>query len=171
MCGQLSPIPCGIQVVVVRHVLERHRASNTGRLVASCLQGAELLSYAAPEPEHHFDPSTLVEAGSWLLYPRPGARTPQERVERLIVLDATWSQARKMSQRLPGLSRLPALALPAPMRALPRLRQGQCPEHMSTAEAVIAALRHFGEERAATHLEAVLREAVRRFSLPRRKAR
>lgn len=153
----------------MRHVLERHRASNTGRLIPHCLQGGQLQEYATPERD--FEEAGLAAPDTWLLYPRPGARQPTQAPRRLVVLDATWSQARKMGQRIRGLSSLPAVALPPPQVALPRLRKGREPEQMSTAESVIAALRLFGEDSAASHLEGVLREVASRFALPRRKAR
>jgi DTW domain-containing protein YfiP len=167
MCAQFRQIPCGIELVVLRHYLEFHRASNTGRLVARSLRPSRLLDYAAPDAP--LDCSQLAGEDTWILYPSSSARVPETPPKRIIALDATWPQARKMFQRIPELHGLPSLALPPPSAALPRMRKTKSAEQMSTAEACIAALRLFGEEPAAKHLEATLREAVRRFALPMRK--
>ena len=167
MCELIRAAPCALEMVVLRHHLETHRASNTGRIVARSLAGAKLASYAAPD--HALNRGLFDGPNTWILYPSPNARVPDVAPERLVVLDATWPQARKMYQRIPELRRLPALALPPPNQALPRMRKTQRPEQMSTAEACIAALRVLGDSSAADHLESTLREAVRRFALPKRK--
>lgn len=167
MCAQLESVPCPVQIVLVRHVLERERNSNTGRLVARALAGAQILDYASPQGQ--LDTGLLRQPGTALLYPQDGGRSPEQPPTRLLVLDASWSQARRMTQRIPALRGLPRLTLPAPRTALPRLRRGRGPEQMSTAESVVVALRALGHEAPADHLESLLRELVRRFALPQRR--
>jgi DTW domain-containing protein YfiP len=156
-----------MEVVILRHILERERNSNTGRLAARALEGASLVEYASPD--HPWDPAALLRGDTWLLYPRPGSELPERLPDRLLVLDASWSQARRMAQRIPELQGLPTLALPPPALALPRLRNAGRPEQMSTAESVVAGLRALGQSAPADHLEGLLRELVRRFSLPQRR--
>ena len=166
LCDGITPIACGARIVVLRHVLERRRNSNTGRLVGAALGGALVLDYAVPEAP--IDVGALAGPDSALLYPRPG--TPLlTSPRRVIVLDASWSQARRMAQRIAPLRQMATLSLPAPVWELPRMREGKAPEQMSTAESAIAALRLLGESAAADHLERLLRELVRRFALPKRK--
>lgn len=166
LCSEITPIPCGIEVVVLRHALERRRNSNTGRLVGAALAGSKVLDYAvANEP---LDLSVLARAGTALLYPRQGP-VASPFPTRIILLDASWSQARRMAQRIPELRGMPTLSLTAPTAVIPRMREGKSPEQMSTAESAIAALRLLGEEEAAGHLESLLRELVRRFALPKRR--
>ena len=74
-----------------------------------------------------------------------------------------------MAQRIPELRGLPTLALPVPEKPLPRLRRASKAEQMSTAESVVAALRVLKQDAAAAHLEFLLCEMVRRFSLPQRR--
>ncbi|MCP4446260.1 MAG: DTW domain-containing protein [Myxococcales bacterium] len=166
LCAEITRIPCGVEIVVLRHVMERRRNSNTGRLVARALEGAKVLEYALREEP--LDTAVLAGANTALLYPRPSSvDAPQP--TRLILLDASWSQARRMAQRIPELRSMPSLSLPTPIRVLPRMREGKAPEQMSTAESAIAALRLLGEVAAADHLEVLLRELVRRFALPKRR--
>jgi DTW domain-containing protein YfiP len=158
---------CPIQLVILRHTLESKRNSNTGRLVAAALAGTRVLEYGSPtEP---WDSSPLQQADTWLLYPKPGASVPQSLPKQLVILDGSWSQARRMSQRIPALWKMPTLALPPPATPLPRLRTGQGLQQMSTAESVVSALRLLGQDQPAHHLETLLRELVRRFALPQRR--
>lgn len=167
LCERIVAASCPIEVLVLRHTLERKRNSNTGRLVAGALAGARLMEYASPsEP---WDPAALSEDSTWLLYPGPGAQRPVGLPRRLVVLDGSWSQARRMAHRIPELLHMPRLALPPPANPLPRLRTGQLSEQMSTAESVVAALRSLEQHAPAEHLEKLLRELVRRFSLPQRR--
>ncbi len=167
LCAQITRAACDVEVVVLRHSLEAKRNSNTGRLVASALQGAELWEYASPDVP--IDLNELVVPNTWLLYPHSNASHPATLPKRLIVLDGSWSQARRMAHRIPQLRNLPCLALPPPAKALPRLRKGQSDEQMSTAESVVAALRGLHQEAAACHLEHLLEELVYRFGVTRRK--
>ena len=167
LCAEITRAPCEIEIIVLRHVLERERNSNTGSLVSRALQGARLLEYASPE--HGWDPQELCMPNTSLLYPKPGVSQPARLPSRLVILDATWPQARRMSQRIPELRGMPTLALPPPSQVLPRMRDGAAPEQMSTAESTVAALRLLGQDGPADHLERLLRELVRRFSLPQRR--
>lgn len=133
-----------------------------------CLEGARVLNYADREAE--FDVAALSGPDTWILYPQAGAKPSSTAPpKRIIALDATWPQARKMLRKIPALRGLPRLALPCPETSLPRMRRTSSPEQMSTAESVVVALRSLGQTSAADHLEAQLREVVRRFTLPMRR--
>ncbi|MBL4633467.1 MAG: DTW domain-containing protein [Kofleriaceae bacterium] len=163
LCADLVRVPCAVEVVVVRHILETHRNSNTGGLATRCLKGARLVEYA--NPESPIDWQDLVAGDTWLLYPKPGAKIPSELPERLIVVDGTWPQARRMVQRNKALYELPCLALPEPSKALPRMRKGARPEQMSTAESIATALHVLQQHAAAEQVEWALRKMIRQISL------
>ena len=101
---------------------------------------------------------------SYVLFPQAGCPVgprglPPARPGRsiaLVVLDATWSQARKMSQRIPGLRRLPFARLPD--GAAPRfcLRKSPRPGQLGTAEAAALALDLLGEAEGARKLREAL---------------
>ena len=146
LCSEITPIACGVEIIVLRHVLERNRNSNTGRLVGAALANAQVLDYAVPSAPLDLD--LLAGPATALLYPRPSPK-PDTAPERIILLDASWSQARRMAQRIPQLRGMPSLALPAPTQVIPRMREGQSPEQMSTGESAIVALRLLGEDSAA----------------------
>ncbi len=139
-------------MVFLRHASERDRLSNTGHWASLALVGSSVLEQGLPgEP---LDASGLAVPGTWILYPSPHPPppgTPPPR--RLVVPDGTWTQARRMIQRVPALRGLPRLALPA-APATPRLRR-PVEGGMSTLEAVAAALRSLGEPAAAAELDAL----------------
>jgi DTW domain-containing protein YfiP len=136
----------------LQHALEASKVSNTGRFVPLVLAGAELRPLGAKEAP--FDASGLSDAGTALLFPDLGAPSvPVEDVRRLVVVDASWSQARRMLQRVPALRTLPRLSLTvtAPARSL----RAAPPGALSTLQAVARALDLLGDAEAGAALERV----------------
>lgn len=111
------------------------------------------------------DTARLSEAGTWLLYPDgpiapPDAPAPKQ----VVVLDASWSQARRMTQRLPLLRGLPRLVLPAPAPGMLRLRDPSHPAGMSTLDAVARAVSMLEGPDAAAPLERLAALRVQRIA-------
>jgi DTW domain-containing protein len=159
LCPELAPIPTRVAITIVRHASEIPRLTNSARWAALALSGAELLDHALPG--RPLDEGALREPGSVLLFPDGGPSMPLETPpRRVIVPDGTWSQARRMVQRLPALRGLPRLALPLPSAAF-RLRRAPA-GGMSTAEAIAAVLRLLGDAAAADALLRVHACAVER---------
>lgn len=159
LCAAIPVLPTQTRVVIVRHYLERWRSSNSGRLAHLALSNSALVDYGGGAP------ATLPALdGAWLLYPEgePVHRTPAVPPRQLVVLDGTWSQARRMFRKLAALRGLPLLRLPdAPMPAA-RLRESPAPGRVSTIEAIARALRLLEGEAAAAPLEALFGLAVAR---------
>jgi len=156
LCPAIPTIVTHTHVVIVRHRAEHHRSSNTGRLAHAALPNSTLLEYDT-------DPLPPL-AGAWLLFPEgePAHAAPSPPPQHLIVLDATWSQARRMYRKLDGLRGIPTLRLPdAPMPAA-RLRDSPGPGRVSTIEAIARALRLLEGDAAAAPLEALFALAVAR---------
>lgn len=102
--------------------------------------------------------------GAWLLYPEgaPTTERPANPPRQLIVLDATWSQARRMYRKLSALRGLPMLRLPdAPMPAA-RMRESPGEGRVSTIEAIARALRILEGDAPADGLERLFALAVAR---------
>ena len=157
------------RVVIVRHHLEVHRASNTGRLAHQALTNSELIDHGGATG------SARLPAldGAWLLFPE-GPVTEAivgEAPRALVVLDATWSQARRMFRKLEGLRGLPLLRLPdAPMPSA-RLRESPAPGRVSTIEAIARALRMLEGDAVAAPLEQLFALAVARAAQSGRQMR
>jgi DTW domain-containing protein YfiP len=140
--------------VLVQHVLEVPKVSNTGRLAAEALANLERHVHGAPSDAGH-DPGAWLRAleaeGTWLLFPGGPTGAPAALPARVVVLDASWSQARRMVQRLPALRALPRLSLEVPIPE-PSLRRapegglstlqaiGRCVELLEGAETAAAVL-------------------------------
>lgn len=159
VCQIVPRVLARTEIVLIRHVTELLLTSNTGRFVALALPNSRLLQYGGGEL---FDDSTLSHAKTALLYcsgpPRPLPFVPT----RLIVLDGSFRQARRMYKRVPALRALPELALPAPRITPTRLRQPPQPEGMSTLEAVASALSMLEGSELAAPLWDLHAELVRR---------
>lgn len=137
LCAQVRPVSTSTRFVVLRHILEVPKQSNTARIAALALTNCELRTYAEPGVSLRTEDLTLP--GTWLLFAEGGAPTfSGPRPERLVVLDGSWSQVRHMLQRLEGLRGLPRLSLPPP--ADRRSLRRSPPGGMSTLEAVARAV-------------------------------
>lgn len=161
ICSVLPRIETRTEIVLIQHVTERLLTSNTGRFAALALPKSCVLSYGGGEP---FDAEPLSAPGTALLYRSgPGPASPLSFVpERLIVLDGSFRQARRMYKKIPELRGLPELRLPPPRLTPTRLRRPTQPEGMSTIEAIAAAIAAVeGAARAAPlwalHAELVIR--------------
>lgn len=149
LCAAVHPQVCATGVLVVQHVLEEPKASSTVRFLRLALPGCEVLRAGDPREPLALPPLD----GAWLVWPGDGPQVPAGPPPRkLVLLDGSWSQARRLFQRLAPLRALPRLSLAAPPG--PRLREGP-PGTLSTLEAVAAALDLVEPGGAARHLHEV----------------
>jgi DTW domain-containing protein len=173
ICDVVPRVTTRVEVLIVQHVTETRLTSNTGRLAALSLSNARLIEYGGGEP---FDERALTDANSVLLYSAgpssPAGSTPElPKVVKLVVLDGSFRQARRMYKRIHALRALPELALPAPRVAPVRLRQPPHETGMSTLEAIAHALALLEGERVAEPLHALQAEFVQRMDALRGRRR
>ncbi len=145
MCPLVTPLPVRTRVIIVQHVAESGRSSNSGRLAPLTLRGAELRVRGRPgaplDPEGLVDPARRV----CLLYPLPGAPVlapapADPRPVTLLVPDGNWRQARKLVQRVPALRDAAKVRLPPGPPSRYRLRSHPDPDRIATFEAIARAL-------------------------------
>ncbi|MBA3541442.1 MAG: DTW domain-containing protein [Deltaproteobacteria bacterium] len=158
LCADIPTVVTRTRVVIVRHTLERHRSSNSGRLAHLALPNSVLIDHGGTEGPAVMPPLD----GAWLVYPSgdPWHTCPSPPPRQLVVLDATWSQARRMFRKLGALRGLPILRLPDVAAPKERLREAPSPDRVSTIEAIAGALRLVEEDAQATILEDLFRRAV-----------
>jgi tRNA-uridine aminocarboxypropyltransferase len=160
LCADIPVVPTRTRIVIVRHASELYRSSNSGRLAHLALPNSEILDHAIEGAP--IDDARLAIAGSWLLYPEgePRTRAPEPPPSRLIVLDGTWQQSRRMRQRLIGLRGLPVLRLPDEEAPPDRLRASPGRGLVSTIEAIARALRLLEGDAPADALDRLFARAV-----------
>ena len=160
LCAEVPEVATRTRVVIVRHHREQFRSSNTGRLAHLALPNSVIVDHGVTGGPTQLPPLD----GAWLLFPEGEVHTraPEPPPKQLIVLDATWSQARRMYRKLDALRGLPMLRLPEVARAPGRLRAAPSHDRVSTIEAIAAALRLFEGDAAAAPLDALFALAVAR---------
>jgi DTW domain-containing protein len=168
LCAQLPCISSNTQIVIVRHVTEEWLTSNTGRLAALILSNVRIVPYGGGEP---FDEEPLQGDDTWLLFPDAKAVTPRTQPRRLVLLDATFRQARRMYKKIPGLRLLQQCALDAPEQRTPGLRRSPRADGLSTIEAIATALARFENPELAAPLMTAYAEFVRRSDMARGRKR
>jgi DTW domain-containing protein YfiP len=101
-------------------------------------------------PAEYADPQRVV--GPVL----PAAPFADGRRPLFVLLDGTWSEARKMFRKSPYLDRLPVLSLHPDQVSGYRLRRSSHEHHFCTSEVAALCLALAGEDRAADALAAWL---------------
>lgn len=111
---------------------------STCRLAHLSLPNSEMHVTFGPEGRPTLS-ATLAEPGTMVLFPGPGSvdvaslTTPPR---TLVVVDGTWSNARKMVQRSPLLASLPRLGFNPAHPSTYRIRKEPAAHCLSTIEAV-----------------------------------
>lgn len=158
------------RVVIVRHVSERSRASNTGHILARAIPGCEMVDHGVAGEEVRF--ADALDDSARVLFPGSEASDDLSGIRSIVVLDGSWSQVRKMRWRIPAIAAIRPLSLPPSPGAAMRLRRAPEPGHLATMEAVAAALRLLGDATAADELDACFlvmaqrMRALRGFDMP-----
>jgi DTW domain-containing protein YfiP len=145
-CDRLHPIAAATRVVVVMHVKELPKVSNTARLLPMALTDGRLVLHGCPGPPTQVDGLADPARQTYVLFPGAGAR-PLSRAElaadgrpvTLVVPDGTWRQAQRIVRRVPAVVPLPRRCLPEGPPSRYRLRSA-APGRLSTCEAVGRAL-------------------------------
>ncbi|MHC4956082.1 MAG: DTW domain-containing protein [Planctomycetota bacterium] len=165
VCDQIERVEIPFELLVIQHRSEVRSVSNTGSMAAKALDPSRLLPYqgtATPEIED----ALAGDAPTLLLYPVPQAKeiSPADLQPgtRLVVLDATWRQARRMYRKLHPLRGCRAVTLPPGVEPRWVLREQPAPGMLGTAEAIAAAVEALGCREEAERLRRTLD-----FVLPR----
>jgi DTW domain-containing protein YfiP len=171
LCAEIPRVENRSPFLVLRHIKEVWKTSNSARLAALALTQCQLVTYGTPAGVRDFGP--LIPAGAWVLFPE--SMGPKERSEAgpthngttpprgttVVVLDGTWHQAKRMLHRVDALHGLPRLSFRGPA-GVPRLRRPTVSGGMSTLEAIAAAVEVLEGEAPARALRALHDTFVRR---------
>jgi DTW domain-containing protein len=134
LCATLpaSPLPHRTELLILQHPAEAAHAKNTTALLTLGLARARRLRGEV------FD-AALAGPGTALVYPAESATPLAAAPERLILLDGSWRQSRRLLAANPWLADLPRLALP-PLPGRYAIRRAHRPGQLSTLEAGLHAL-------------------------------
>jgi len=168
LCAELPKIDTITEIIIVRHVTEEWLTSNTARLAALMLSNVRILPYGGGEP---FDSLSLHGEGMLLLTPDAKPIIPTTPPKRLVLLDGTFRQARRMFKRIPDLHNIQQCSLLSTGERIPGLRRPPRRDGLSTIEAIAQALAQFERHELATPLLSAYSEFVRRSNLARGRQR
>ncbi|WP_217476738.1 tRNA-uridine aminocarboxypropyltransferase [Stutzerimonas stutzeri] len=150
-------------VCLIMHDIEPLKPSNTGWLIADIVDDTHAFTWqrTGVEPallELLADPRyqpVVVFPGEYAEPERVVAevKPPVGKRPLFILLDATWTEARKMFRKSPYLNRLPVLSLQAEVLSRYRLRRSTRSEHLCTAEVAALCLAMAGDTPAAEALD------------------
>jgi len=137
-CSKIPRLETRTRVVFLQHPRERKVAIGTARMAHLALPNSEFHQGV------HFDEqawlSHLCDSGkAAVLFPGPGSKTPAELdvlPETLLVLDGTWTLARKLLRENEVLRRFPRIGFTPRRPGNYRIRKEPTPESLATIEAV-----------------------------------
>ena len=147
-CDEIKVHDTKTRISIIMHHREKHLTSNTAKLATLTLSNAEIHQRGLPDRPFSIHDLNL-EAGVLPLYLFPdedALELSQEFLNahpgpyQLIVPDGTWSQAKKVRRREPGLADLLCVKLSEEVKGEYKLRKGVREDGVCTFEAVIHAL-------------------------------
>ncbi|GLR10368.1 DTW domain-containing protein [Mixta theicola] len=164
LCGEVSMQSARSRFCLVMFDTEPMKPSNTGRLIADILPDTQAFGWSRTEP----DPALLAAVAnsgyqpmvvfpeSYAAHDRPVLNHPplSGKPPLFIMLDGTWTEARKMFRKSPWLDALPVMSLRLTTPSGYTLREAHGAGQHCTAEVAAELLRQAGDDAAAQALSA-----------------
>ena len=141
-CDRIVPVQSRTRACFLQHPREGRVAIGTARMAHLSLPNSEL-HVGVDFGEHARVRALAAQEGTALLFPGDSAVDPGELSSpprTLIVVDGTWSQARKVVRRNPFLQALPRIGLKPSQPSNYRIRKEPSDDCVSTIEAVVHVL-------------------------------
>lgn len=162
LCSTIVPQQARSRFCLVMFDSEPMKPSNTGRLIADILPQTLAFGWSRTEPDEALlaavsdtDVQPLVVfPASYAAAGRPVITQPptQGKPPLFIMLDGTWTEARKMFRKSPWLDRFPVMSLNVTTPSAYTLREAHAPGQHCTAEVAAALLAQAGDNTAADAL-------------------
>jgi len=166
LCAWKPRVQAESGVCLLMHDTEPLKPTNTGWLIADLIQDTWAFGWLRTSVDERL--LALLEDPHWQPYiVFPGEFVAEQRVVSevarepgkrplFILLDATWTEARKMFRKSPYLDRFPVLSLQAEQMSRYRLRRSKRDDHFCTAEVAAMCLDLAGDSQASQALDAYL---------------
>ncbi|MGY5955836.1 tRNA-uridine aminocarboxypropyltransferase [Kosakonia sp. BK9b] len=149
LCDTLKPSVANSRFCLVMFDTEPMKPSNTGRLIADILPDTLAFQWSRTAP-----PKALIDLCSsdeyqpMVVFPASYAGSerqvlsvpPAGKPPLFIMLDGTWTEARKMFRKSPYLDALPVISVDLSRVSAYRLREAHAEDQYCTAEVAIALL-------------------------------
>ncbi|WP_313646701.1 tRNA-uridine aminocarboxypropyltransferase, partial [Pseudomonas sp.] len=166
LCQWKPKVQADAGVCLLMHDTEPLKPTNTGWLIADLIEDTSAFGWLRTSVDERL--LALLDDPQWQPFiVFPGEFVAQERVVTevirqpgkrplFILLDATWTEARKMFRKSPYLDRFPVLSLQAEQMSRYRLRRSKRDDHFCTAEVAAMCLDLAGDSTASQALDAYL---------------
>lgn len=148
LCAELPRIELTTRIALVMHYRELIKTTATGPLALACLANSTQHLHGLVQAP--LDLAHLHEGGArrvLVLFPSEGARplsralkAEDERPVTLVVPDGSWSQARRIPRRVPGLAHVECVGLPPGLPSAWGVRREPLDGGLATFEAIARAL-------------------------------
>jgi len=162
LCATLQPVAARSRFCLVMFDSEPMKPSNTGRLIADILPDTLAFGWSRTEPDPRLlaavtDPDVqplVVFPESYADAGRPVLNTPplSGKPPLFIMLDGTWTEARKMFRKSPWLDALPVMSLTLSRPSNYQLREAHAEGQHCTAEVAAELLLQAGDNAAGNAL-------------------
>ena len=161
LCDTLKPACANSRFCLVMFDTEPMKPSNTGRLIADILPDTQAFQWSRTEPPQALiDLCTSDEYQPMVVFPASYAGSERQVLSApaagkpplFIMLDGTWTEARKMFRKSPYLDALPVISVDLSRVSAYRLREAHADDQYCTAEVAIALLDLAGDNTAAQAL-------------------
>ena len=174
LCGHVVPQETHAGICLIVGDIEPLKPSNTGWLIADVVQDTSAFGWSRTEANAEL--IHLLTDPQWqpcVVFPGEYA-TPERVVEApapvaagkrplFVLLDGTWSEARKMFRKSPYLDHLPVLSLLPEQLSTYRLRRSTRDDHLCTSEVAAECLNRAGDVQAAHLLQTHLSLYTQRY--------
>lgn len=166
LCGWKPSVAAKSAMCLLMYDTEPLKPTNTGWLIADVIDDTHAFGWSRIDVDEQLlalldDPQWqpyIVFPGEFVAPERVVNQVVQEEGKRplFILLDATWTEARKMFRKSPYLERFPVLSLEPEQMSRYRLRRSKRDDHFCTAEVAALCLELAGDTQASGVLDAYL---------------
>ena len=180
MCALRPELGTRAAFCLLMHDSEPLKPSNTGWLIADVVRETYAFGWSRTEVDPQIE--ALLADPQWqpyVVFPGEYAQSPERVVQSLdepgrgalqagkrplfILLDATWSEARKMFRKSPYLDGFPVLSLHPDLLSRYQLRRSKRDDHFCTSEVAALCLELVGDAHAGRVLESYLGVFTERY--------
>lgn len=163
LCATIQPVDARSRFCLVMFDTEPMKPSNTGRLIADILPDTTAFLWSRTEPPQalvdlcasdEYQPMVVFPASYAGSERQVLAAPPSGKPPLFIMLDGTWTEARKMFRKSPYLDALPVISVDLSRISAYHLREAHAEDQYCTAEVAIALLDIAGDSHAANGLGA-----------------